>query len=81
MPLFAMLISYRMHSQLYRYCKITHSSICYNEIGGVRLNMNMNQSTTKPTKCHVHPAKTQISLGICPVLSVFAVRMRKHLGA
>ena len=25
---------------------------------------------TKPTKWHVHPAKTQISLGICPVWSV-----------
>ena len=28
---------------------------------------------TKPTKWPVHPAKTQISLGICPVWSVFAV--------
>ena len=32
---------------------------------------------TKPTKWHVRPAKTQISLGICPVWSVFAVRMKK----
>ena len=31
----------------------------------------------KPTKWHVCPAKTQISLGICPVWSVFAVRMKK----
>ena len=30
--------------------------------------------TTKPTKLHVHPAKTQISLGICPVWSVFTLR-------
>ena len=29
---------------------------------------------TKPTKWSVDPAKTQISLGICPVWSVFAVR-------
>ena len=29
---------------------------------------------TKPTKWHVRPAKTQISLGICPVWSVFAER-------
>ena len=32
---------------------------------------------TKPTKWHVHPSKTQISLGICPVWSVFAVHMKK----
>ena len=29
---------------------------------------------TKPTKWPLRPAKTQISLGICPVWSVFAVR-------
>ena len=29
---------------------------------------------TKPTKWHVHPVKTQISLGIRPVCSVFAIR-------
>ena len=28
---------------------------------------------TKPTKWHVPPVKTQISLGICPVWSVFTV--------
>ena len=33
---------------------------------------------TKPTKWHVGPAKTQISLGICPVWSVFAIRMKKY---
>ena len=27
----------------------------------------MSPLTTKPTKCPVRPAKTQISLGICPV--------------
>ena len=32
---------------------------------------------TKPTKCNVHPAKTQTSLGIRPVWSAFAVRMKK----
>ena len=31
----------------------------------------MSQSTTKPTKWHVCPAKTQISLGICPVWSEY----------
>ena len=29
---------------------------------------------TKPTKWHVHPAKTQISLGICPVWSESSLR-------
>ena len=33
---------------------------------------------TEPTKWHVRPAKTQISLGICPVWSVFAVCMKKY---
>ena len=37
----------------------------------------MSHLMTKPTKLHVHPAKTQISLGIHPVWSVFAVRMKK----
>ena len=32
---------------------------------------------TKPTKWHMHLAKTQISLGIRPVWSVFAVHMKK----
>ena len=38
----------------------------------------MSRSMTKPTKWPVRPAKTQISLGICPVWSVFAVRMKKY---
>ena len=29
----------------------------------------MSRLMTKPTKWHVHPAKTRISLGICPVWS------------
>ena len=37
----------------------------------------MSHLTTKPTKWHVHQAKTQISLGICPVWSVFAACMKK----
>ena len=37
----------------------------------------MSRLMTKPTKWHVHPAKTQISLGIRPVWSVFVVRMKK----
>ena len=38
----------------------------------------MNRHTTKPTKWLLRPAKTQISLDIRPVWSVFAVRMKKH---
>ena len=37
----------------------------------------LSHSTTKPTKWHGRPAKTQISLGICPVWSEFAVHMKK----
>ena len=36
-----------------------------------------SRNMSKPTKWHVPPAKTQISLGIRPVWSVFAVRMKK----
>ena len=32
---------------------------------------------TKPIKWHVRPVKTPISLGICPVWSVFAVHIKK----
>ena len=38
--------------------------------------LNMNRIVTKPTKWHVRPAKTQISLGICPFWSVFTVRLK-----
>ena len=31
------------------------------------LQKKLSRLVTKPTKWHVHPAKTQISLGICPV--------------
>ena len=36
--------------------------------------LDLSQRMTKPTKWHVHLAMTQISLGICPVWSVFTVR-------
>ena len=36
----------------------------------------LSRLMTKPTKWHVRPVKTQISLGIRPVWSVFAVRMK-----
>ena len=35
----------------------------------------MSHCMTKPTKWPVHPAKTPISLGICPVWSVLTVRL------
>ena len=38
---------------------------------------NLSCHVTKPTKWHVRPAKTQISLGIRPVWSVFTVCMKK----
>ena len=38
----------------------------------------MSRDTTKPTKWLVRPVKTQISLGVRPVWSVFAVCMKKH---
>ena len=36
---------------------------------------------TKPTKWHVHPAKTQISLGICPVWSESSLSAWRKLGS
>ena len=45
---------------------------------GVLYNQSkMSRHMTKPTKWPVHPAKTQISLGICPVWLVFIIRMKK----
>ena len=44
------------------------------------LIFNMSRNMTKPTKWHVHPAKTQISLGIRPVWSVFSVCSTGSLG-
>ena len=37
--------------------------------------INMSHDKRNPTKWNVHPAKTQISQGICSVWSVFAVDM------
>ena len=38
----------------------------------------LSRLMTKPRKWPLRPAKTQISLGIRPVWSVFAVRMKEH---
>ena len=52
------------------------------EWGNERLiERKLSCSMTKPTKWTVHPAKTQINLGIRPVWSVFAVSMKKPLRA
>ena len=42
--------------------------------GGVSQDYNLSRDVTKPNKMGVRQAKTQISLDIRPVLSVFAVR-------
>ena len=39
--------------------------------------MKIEPPHDKTNKMTVHPAKTQVSLGIRPVRSVFAVRMKK----
>ena len=44
---------------------------------GLTMKYEMSRLMTKPTKWHVHPVKTQISLSIHPVWSVFAVCMKK----
>ena len=41
----------------------------------------MSRLMTKPTKCHVRPAKTQISLGIRPVWSESSLSAWKKLGS
>ena len=38
----------------------------------------LSRLMTEPRKWHVRPPMTQISLGIRPVWSVFAVRLKKH---
>ena len=43
------------------------------------LNPYLQQTTRKPIKWHLRPEKTQISLGIRQVWSVFAVRLKKAL--
>ena len=49
----------------------------FNRIITIRDRLHLRRLVTKPTKWHVRPVKTQISLGICPVWSVFAVHMKK----
>ena len=43
--------------------------------------LQMSRHTTKPTKWHVRPTKTQISLGIHPVWSESSLSAWRHLGS
>ena len=43
--------------------------LCCCKAGLILCRVHMSRSMTKPIKWHVHPAKTQISLGIRPVWS------------
>ena len=42
---------------------------------------HLSHLVTKPTKWHVRPAKTQISLGICPVWSESSLSTWRSLGS
>ena len=42
---------------------------------------DLSSLTTKPTKWHVHPAKTQISLGIRPVWSESSLSAWRKFGS
>ena len=42
---------------------------------------HLSHLITKPTKWHVHPAKTPISLGICPVWSESSLSAWRKLGS
>ena len=45
------------------------------------IGKQMSHLMTKPTKWHVRPAKTQISLGLCPVWSASSLFMWRKLGS
>ena len=45
------------------------------------LNYHMSHLMTKPTKWHVRPVKTQISLGICPVWTESSLSAWRKLGS
>ena len=47
----------------------------------VSFNRYLSHLMTKPTKWHVRPAKTQISLGIRPVWSEFSLSAWRKLGS
>ena len=61
------------------FCKQSVYPSCFFRQGtcSILLHTEMSHLVTKPTKWYVRPAKTQISLGVRPVWSVFAVRMKK----
>ena len=49
--------------------------------GIVGLHYYLSRLMTKPTKWHVHPAKTQISLGILPVWSESSLSALRNTGS
>ena len=56
---------------------IIMSRSCFSGSGSEN-TCKIEQPHDKTNKMTMHPAKTQISLGIRPVWSVFAIRMKKH---
>ena len=62
-----------------RLIRLSESSLAYRSfcLYCAQAQIKVSCIMTKPTKWHVRPAKTQISLGVHPVWSVFAVRMKK----
>ena len=57
--------------------RLTRSMTWYSKAGLVFNIINLTSLMTKPTEWFVRPAKTQISQGIHPFWSGFAVRMKK----
>ena len=58
-------------------CYCSKAVYCHDNYAKLALHVYMSRLMTKPTKWHVHPAKTQIRLGIPSLDRVFAVRMKK----
>ena len=50
-------------------------------VGHPQLGSALELPVTKPTKLSVHPAKTQISLGICPVWSESLLSAWRNIGS
>ena len=58
-----------------------HDQICCSEMIVALWTMLFEPPTTKPTKRAVHLAKTQISLGICPVWSESSLSAWRYFGS
>ena len=77
-PLYCFLINTYHISMItyYIFCQSYYHFLLFGSVLSA-LKQQLSRRTTKPTKWVVRPAKTQINLGIRPVWSVFAVRMKK----